>query len=290
MNAEIEQLKAMIAAGMPDGPQTLDDRRAGMEEMARAFPAPAGVAYQETEIAGAPVLEAQPEAGVSDGPLILYFHGGGYVSGSIRTHRNFAGELALRTGLKLVSVDYRLAPEHPYPAALDDARAVYDSLAGDTPLVLAGDSAGGGLALSLALAVKAAGGAQPERLALLCPWVDLSCTNASFAEVAEHDPIIDRERLAADGRHYLGDVDARDPGPSPLFGDLAGLPPLLIQAAEHDSLVGEARELAEKAEGAGVAVTYREYPEMVHVFQLFHAMLTPGRAALDEAAEFLKNG
>ncbi|QLC24739.1 alpha/beta hydrolase [Parasphingopyxis algicola] len=290
MNAEIEQLKTMIAAGMPEAPPTLEQRREGMEEMARAFPAPAGVAYEETRIAGVPVLEARAEGAAADGPLILYFHGGGYVSGSVRTHRNFAGELALRTGLKLVSVDYRLAPEHPYPAALDDARAVHGALAGDTPLVLAGDSAGGGLALSLALTVKATGGAQPERLALLCPWVDLSCTNASFAEVSKHDPIIDQQRLAEDGRHYLGDSDARDPGPSPLFGDLAGLPPLLVQTAEHDSLVGEAREFAAKAEGAGVAVAYREYPEMVHVFQLFHTLLTPGRAALGEAAEFLKNG
>ncbi|MGB7405902.1 MAG: alpha/beta hydrolase fold domain-containing protein, partial [Pacificimonas sp.] len=213
MNAEIEQLKAMISAGQSAGTPSLAERRANMEAMAAVFTPPDDIELETGELGGIPILRARPKTRAEG--TILYFHGGGYVSGSINTHRGFAAEIARRCYAEVVSVDYRLAPEQPFPAALDDAFAAYRGLPG-APLAFMGDSAGGGLALALAMRVRDERLPLPKRLVLLCPWVDMTCTKPSFERLADLDPINDADSLRGDAEAYLSGTDPRSPLASPL--------------------------------------------------------------------------
>ncbi len=215
---------------------------------------------------------------------ILFMHGGGFQMGSIETHRALAAALAERAGCRVLSVNYRLAPEHRFPAPLEDALAAWDWLAAAghdaRHIALAGDSAGGGLAVSLMLALKARGRALPAAAALMSPWTDMEAGGASYETRAAADPFHQRAMIQALARMYLGrGGDPRDPLASPILGDLAGLPPLLIQVGERETVLDDSRVLAERARAAGVDAKLEIWPGMFHVFQLYPA-LAEARAAI----------
>lgn len=223
----------------------------------------------------------------SDGAL-LYLHGGGYVRGSLDTHAELMGRLARTTAMPILGLDYRLAPEHPYPAAVEDAVAAYRWLldAGFPPrtIVIGGDSAGGGLAVALLLALKDADLEQPAGAVLFSPWTDLSGSGASVRSRAEADPMVNAGALGAMAAQYLGTTPATTPGASPLFGDLAGLPPLLIQVGDAEILLDDATRLDERARAAGVDTTLRVFADGFHVFQAVPAIPEAGEALADAAA------
>lgn len=253
-------------------------------------PAPDGVATRRTVLGGRPALELEP-AGAADRGRLLYLHGGGYVIGSPDTHAGLVGELVRRAGIRATSLDYRLAPEHPFPAALDDGLAAYRALldGGTDPaeLVVAGDSAGGGLAISLLVAARAAGLPQPAAVAVLSPWTDLTLGGDSIRTLEAADPIFVAEDLADYAGHYLGDGDRAQPLASPLFADLTGLPPLLVQVGAHELLLDDAVRLAGRAGAGDVEVTLEVWPGVPHVFQHHYGRLDDADAALDRIAGFL---
>lgn len=223
--------------------------------------------------------------------VLLYLHGGGYVFGSLRTHGNLIGALARASRARTLALEYRLAPAHPAPAALEDAVLAYRQLLaeGIAPerIVVAGDSAGGGLALSLLLALRAQGLPLPGGAVPISPWVDLACSGESFVTNAEHDFVgIEHCRLAAES--FLAGRDATSPDVSPLFADLAGLPPLLVHAGGRETLVDQIRAFVERARVASVDVTYAEYPEMVHVWHLHRGITPEAQQAIDEIGRFVQ--
>lgn len=237
---------------------------------AQLFKLPPGLSLEAAQLGGLPGEWLRPE-GAGSAEVVLYLHGGGYVQGSLDTHRGLAANLARASAASTYIVGYRLAPEHPFPAALDDAMAVYAALQAQAPgrrIALAGDSAGAGLALACALRIRAEGRMAPVALALMSPWTDLSLSNASHLSQAAVDPYFPNLSILrgaaaaylADGAH--GDV--RDPLVSPQFADLRGLPPTLIHVGELEALLDDSRVLAQKM-GAALAV----YPGMWHVWQAF---------------------
>jgi acetyl esterase/lipase len=224
---------------------------------------------------------------------VLYLHGGGFQIGSLDTHRAVMADIAARTGCWVLGVDYRLAPEHRFPAQLEDALAAYDWLRGQgfAPgrIALAGDSSGAGLAVSALLALKARGDAMPAAAALMSPWTDMEASGTSYETRAEADPIHDRAMIQALARTFLGrDGNPRDPLASPLHGDLAGLPPLLIQVGGRETLLDDSRMLAARARATGVDVTLEVDEPMIHVFQLYAAELAQAHDALGRIGAFLR--
>lgn len=223
--------------------------------------------------------------------VILYFHGGGYCLGSRATHRSVAVRLCEASGARGLSVDYRLAPEHPFPAALDDAVSAYRWLLthGVNPegLVLAGDGAGGGLALSTAMALRDGGAPLPKALVLLSPWTDLALTGWTLLRNAESDSVLSWQTLAVCARHYLKATLPTHPFASPYFGRFEGLPPMLIQAGSAELLRDDATRVAEKAEAAGVDVNCEIWERMSHLFQL-HGPKSEITGAMARAGSFVR--
>lgn len=229
-------------------------------------------------------------AGPSAGPeVILYLHGGAYTLGSVSTHRHWIARLVKAAGVRGLAIDYRLAPEHPFPAALDDTLGFYQWLLeeGVEPgrILLAGDSAGGGLALAALLRLRDAGMPLPAGAVCLSPWTDLALTGASLDTKAAVDPILNRDMLRANAAHYIGDQPATGPLVSPLYADLTGLPPLLIQVGSDEVLLDDSTRLAERAQAVGVDVTLEIWEEMFHVFPMF-PFLPESRKALESILRF----
>jgi monoterpene epsilon-lactone hydrolase len=226
------------------------------------------------------------------GITILYLHGGGYYFCSPATHRGLVFPLARRSGARTFSLDYRLAPEHPFPAALDDALAAYRKLLADgvspASMVIAGDSAGGGLALATLLALRDAGDSLPAGAALFAPWTDLAATGASMTTNDGRDPMFYGRAFAPAGKLYTGDADVRNPYVSPLYGRFDGLPPLFIQVGDTEVLLDDSTRVAEKARAAGVSVELEIWPKMPHVFQIFAPFVPEANRALEQAAGFVR--
>ncbi|MFE2277988.1 alpha/beta hydrolase [Streptomyces sp. NPDC059454] len=253
-------------------------------------PAPEDVVTRRTVLGGRPTLELEPTEASGRGRL-LYLHGGGYVVGSPDTHAGLVGELARRAGLRALSVDYRLAPEHPFPAAVDDGLAAYRELlaAGTDPrdLVMAGDSAGGGLTLATLLAAREAGLPQPAAVVVFSPWTDLTLSGESIRSKEDADPIFTEADIRAYADLYVGTGDRTHPLASPVLADLTGLPPLLVQVGANEVLLDDAVRLAARAGAADVEVTLEIGPGLPHVFQHHYGRLDEADAALDRAARFL---
>jgi epsilon-lactone hydrolase len=227
----------------------------------------------------------------ASGPVLLYFHGGGFAFGSFRTHGVLIGALARAARARTFAAEYRLGPEHTAPSAHQDALAAYHHLLslGIAPpnIILAGDSAGGTLVLSTLMALRDGAGPLPAAGIAISPWVDLSCSGASFQTNARYDFVGERHcRLAA--ASYLGAVDPRSASVSPLFGDLRGLPPLLVQAGGAEVLVDQIRAFAARALDAGVDVRLSVYPDMVHVWHLMRDATPAAQQAIDEIAAFVR--
>lgn len=233
-----------------------------------------------------PALGASP-----NDPVVLFFHGGGYVFGSIDSHRDLGCRLALAAGARVAMVEYRLAPQHPYPAAVDDALAAYRALldSGVDParVVLAGDSAGGGLCLALLLEVRSRDWERPAAAALICPWVDLALTGKSLESNAATD-YLDRAMLATWSAYYRAGEDPKHPIVSPLYADLSGLPPLLIHAGAAEILLDDARSLAERARAAGVEAELRVWDDMFHDWHGAATLVPEGDRAIDEIGRFVR--
>ena len=222
---------------------------------------------------------------------ILYLHGGGYYFCSPQSHRAISFGLAMRAHANVFSLDCRLAPEHRFPAAVDDAVAAYRALIADgvaqQSIVIAGDSAGGGLALATLLALRDAGDALPAGAVLFSPWTDLTCSGASMRTNEGRDPMFHAPVFPKVAAQYLGDADARHPYASPLFGTFEGLPPLMIHAADTELLLDDSTRVADKARTAGVRVDLRIWRDVPHIFQIWAPFMPEAREALSQAARFI---
>jgi phosphinothricin tripeptide acetyl hydrolase len=251
---------------------------------------PAGATVAAVDAGGSPAGWVIPNAGDS-GAVIYYLHGGAYTFGSMTTYRDLLGFLTRRTRARALWLDYRLAPECPFPAAVDDALAGYRWLLaqGVAPqtIAFAGDSAGGGLALATMLAARDAGLPLPAGAALLSPWADLTGESATAKSRAAADPMLHGAGIGHAGKIYLGGADPRTPLASPIFADLRGLPPLLIHVGDAEILLDDSHTLAERAHAAGVEVTLHVWPGMFHVFPIFPNLLPEARAAATEMAHFI---
>ena len=222
---------------------------------------------------------------------LVYLHGGGYVTGSARTHRAITTQLAVRCSAEVLALDYRLAPEHPFPAALEDAVAAFRALrasAPERPVFIAGDSAGGGLALATALRLRELGEPMPRCIVVFSPWVDLSLTQLP-SRVPAGEAMLDPAWIRASAAAYLAGQPAVQPLASPLFADLRGLPPLLVQVGTDELLLPEAQQLAACAEAAGVRVQLEVHEGLWHVFQLHAGVLRASDEALRAAAQFVRD-
>ncbi|MGF6310737.1 monoterpene epsilon-lactone hydrolase [Bradyrhizobium sp. i1.8.4] len=224
---------------------------------------------------------------------ILYLHGGGFRVGSVASHRDLIGRVASASGCRVLAINYRLAPEHRFPAALDDALIAYQYLRHQglrsADIAFAGDSAGGNLVLGAMLAARDRGVPLPAAGALISPWTDLTAAGASYESRAEADPIHQRAMILALAKNYLGkDGDPRDPLASPLYADLAGLPPLLVQVGDRETVRNDSTELAARAKAAGVDVVLQVWDGMIHVFQMFPE-IPQAREAIASLANFLRN-
>jgi epsilon-lactone hydrolase len=265
-----------------------------LEQMLTAQPLPADVRMTTGELGGVPVIFIDID-GVEPRGTIFLAHGGGFALGSARGLVGLASDLARKTGTRAVSVDYRLAPEYPYPAALQDVTAAYRALleqaGGAQRVVVAGESAGGNLAIELLIAGKSEGLTMPAAALLLSPMTDLTVSGGSYAAKADADPAVSAQAIRTRVRDYLDGTGtpATDPLVSPVFADLTGLPPLLIQAGSHEVLLDDATRLAVQAAADDVAVILDITPGVPHVFQAFAAALEEGNAALNRSARFIND-
>jgi epsilon-lactone hydrolase len=265
-----------------------------LEQMLTGHPLAPDVHTSAEQLGGVPVIFVAV-AGTEASGVILHLHGGGFALGSASSSVGFVSDLARKAGMSAVSVDYRLAPEHPYPAALDDATAAYRALlereGGPERIVVSGESAGGNLALELLIAAKQRGLPMPAAAALFSPMTDLTATGESFTTKAGVDPNITAAAIKTRAGDYLNatGTDPADPSVSPIFADLTGLPPLLVQAGSHEVLLDDATRLATRAAAHNVAVILDITPEVGHVFQAFSAILDEGDQALTRAGAFLRS-
>ena len=264
-------------------------QRARLDQLTRAAWLPRGTTIVAQAIGGVPT-EVVPGRAAGGQRTVIHFHGGGYCIGSARMARAWAAHLSAQTGCRVVLPGYRLAPEHPHPAALADARAVLSALAsqaGPGSLVVSGDSAGGGLALAVLLAMRDEGQPRPAGCILLSPWLDLGCDRRAVPGPGHREVVLSADWLDACARAYAAPGAWTDPSVSPLRAGHQGLPPLLIQAAADELLAPDAERLAASASAAGVDVTYTRWPGMWHEFVLEPGLLAAADSAVAQAAWFL---
>jgi monoterpene epsilon-lactone hydrolase len=283
-------LQMLKATPVPAAPPTVEEQRAGINAMAAMNPLPTDVQCTKVDVAGVPG-EWINAPGVDTSRVVLYLHGGGYVIGSIDSHRELVARMSRASGARALAIDYRMAPENPFPAAVDDAVAAYRWLLaqGVAPagIAIAGDSAGGGLTIATLVALKQAGVPLPAAGVCFSPWVDLEGIGESMTARDGLDPMVHRDMLVGMASTYLHGADPRTPLAAPLYADLSGLPPLLIQVGTAETLFDDSTRIAARATAAGVDVTLEECNDMFHVFQLF-AMLPEARAATDRAGTFIR--
>jgi epsilon-lactone hydrolase len=289
-NEQQRQLDAILRQGGLDTSADVPTLRAAFSELMARVPMAPDVQQNPIEIGG--VAGVEVTAGGNDAEnVILYLHGGVYVIGYAAATVPLVGDLVRRTSTKAITLEYRLAPEHPYPAAVDDARAAYVGLLaqGIAPgqIALAGESAGAGLAVALLLALRDAGVPLPSCGYLMSPYADLTLSGETLAAKQAVDPLLTPDGLRARVPDYVGRADPSDPLISPIFGDLSGLPPLLIQVGSHEILLSDALRLAGRAAISDVPVTLEVTPGVPHVFQAYAALLDEAGAALDRAADFV---
>jgi acetyl esterase/lipase len=290
---EIAGVRALLASRAPAPGARLPshaERRAAMDAFGEMGSLPPGCLHEPTTLGGVKAERIVP-TGAVEGRRILYLHGGAYVGGSPRSHRPLVARLAEAARSEAVALDYRLAPENPFPAAVDDAVEAYRDLMaqGVWPerTIIAGDSAGGGLTLAVALKLKDEGLPQPAGLFTISPWADLTQSHATYKTKAADDPMIARERLNEAARDYHATTSPKNPLVSPVFGEFAGLAPMLIQVGSEETLLGDSLLLAERAGHARVEVRLEVWPEMIHVWHAFGGQLSAARRAIAAAGAWM---
>jgi acetyl esterase/lipase len=264
-------------------------QRTRLNQLTRTSLLPRGTTVTQQVIAGLPA-EVVSAPGADDRRTVVHFHGGGYCVGSAQVPRSWAAHLSAQAGCRVVLPEYRLAPEHPYPAALQDARAILAAVSGEAgpgSVVLSGDSAGGGLALALTLALRDEGQRLPAGAILLSAWLDLGRDRQADPDLVRQDVVLSPDWLEACARAYAAPAAWADPSVSPLHAAHAGLPPLLIQAGTSELLAPDAGLLATSASAAGVDVTYTSWPRLWHDFVLQPGLLAAADSALAQAAWFM---
>jgi epsilon-lactone hydrolase len=284
LQTAIDAMKALVARPV----STPQEMRAVFEEM--ASPPEPDVRCAEVD-AGGVDAEWITAPGTSNDRYVLYLHGGGYVIGSIKTHRDLMGRVSRAAKAKVLGLNYRLAPENPFPAAVDDAVAGYRFLlaqgAKPSRIAIAGDSAGGGLAAATLVAIRDAKLPNPGAGVLLSPWVDMEGIGESMTTRIDKDPAIRKEGLVQMAQAYLQGEDPRTPLAAPLYANLQGLPPLLIQVGDAEVLLDDSTRLSDRARAAGVQTKLEVWPEMIHVWHLFASFLPEGQQAIDGLGKFI---
>lgn len=259
--------------------------------MARTYKPQPGVNCEAGELGGV-AGEWSRHADYSGQRTLLYLHGGGYILGCAQAYRDLAGRLAIAAQATVFAADYRLAPEHLFPAALEDALACYRALIADGvpagSIVIAGDSAGGGLTLATLIALREAGDTLPAAAVCLSPWSDLTASGETMTSNAKADPMLTPAALDYMAGNYVGDTDRSDPRLSPYLADLGGLPPLLIHVGSSEILLDDSRRVAQKITSAGGQVTLDIWPGMPHVWHLFAGLIPEGRRAIVKLGEFIE--
>ena len=287
---EIQALRAKLTA-RPRSPD-YRQRRKDIDARGREYGVAADVVVEPVSI-GDLRAEWLSTPGADRNSAILYLHGGGYVIGSLDSHRHLVAEAGRAARSWGLSLDYRLAPEHPFPAAVDDALAAYRFLLargippGHIAIAIAGDSAGGGLVVAAMLAIREAGLAQPACGWCISPWVDMEAIGDTMESKAAADPTVQKAGILDMARMYLNGVDPRSPLAAPIYADLSGLAPLLIQVGAAETLLDDAIRLAKVAGSADVRVDLQIWPEMIHVWHLFHPELSAGRRAIEEGGAWV---
>ena len=285
-----ENLDAILRGSAFPDDSSVDEQRQALRELLSAQPLPADVTVTEAALGGVPTAEITVD-GVEPRHVVLYFHGGVYVMGDAFLAADLASQVGRRTDARVFSVDYRLAPEHPYPAAVDDALAAYEALLeeGSAPsdMVFAGESAGGALAVATLVNARDRGLPLPAAAFVMSPYADLTLAGTTIDTKRDVDPLMSREGLQARIADYTAGQDPALGLISPLFADLSGLPPLIIQAGSHEVLLDDAVRLAQQAATADVEVTLDVTPGVPHVFQAYYPILDEAAAALDRAGQLL---
>jgi epsilon-lactone hydrolase len=285
-----ETLDAILRQGAFPADSDVEEQRRLLKELLSAQPLPEDVTVTAAALGGVPTAEITVD-GIEPRHVVLYFHGGVYVMGDAFLAADLASQVGRRTEAKAISVDYRLAPEHPYPEAVDDALAAYEALLQSgiarSDIVFAGESAGGGLAVATLVNARDHGVPLPAAAFVMSPYADLTLAGTTMETRREVDPLLSFEALQARVPDYAGSQDAGLGLISPVFADLSGLPPLIIQAGTHEVLLDDAIRLAGRAATADVQVTLDITPGVPHVFQAYHAILDEGADALDRAGRLL---
>jgi acetyl esterase/lipase len=288
---ELQRVIDMMRAADPLASGDLMTIRTVMSR-APAYPKPDDMSWEAVDAGGVPAEWVIPDDAVS-GRAIVYFHGGGYATGTIEAYRGLCSHIARAARARVLDVGYRLAPEHRFPAAVDDALAACRFVveAGHAPerVVLGGDSAGGGLVLGTLVALRDAGDPLPAAGICLCPQTDLTLSGSSIQTNRDADPMVRASILRLMVDAYLGDADPRSPTASPLFADLTGLPPLLVQVGTAELLLDDATRIAERAEAAGVDVSLEIWDDMIHVWQSFADFLPEARQAIARIGSFVED-
>jgi len=295
VSAEADELRAFLRTVKAQPPAaSVEEFRARIESLLAPYGPPAGTHVEPVDAGGTPAEWVSGPGHVRQDRVLLWLHGGTYVGGSCASHRGLAARLSSAAGCRVLTLDYRRAPEHPFPAAVDDALAATRWLLGRFPaahVAAGGDSAGSALAIAAAIGQRGRLAPAAPALAgllLVSPWSDLAFTGPSFKAAEGRDPWMSGPRLRRSAGLYLGDADPRDPRASPLFADLRGLPPMLVQVGGDEILLDDAVRLAERARAAGVAVDLEVAESMWHVWHLFAPRLPEGQAAIDRAGAWLR--
>ena len=289
MTHEIDAIRTLLTS--KPRPVGWGERRARIDEVGSVWPVAGDIALEPVDLGGVPG-EFSLAPGSDASRVLLFFHGGGYCSGSIASHRRMVTEAGRAARMRTLAVGYRLAPEHPFPAAHEDALKAWRYLRATgiaaEHIAVGGDSAGGNLTICLINRLRAAGEAVPACAWLASPWTDLTMSGGSLVTKDAVDPLIHKPYLEELAAAYAGAADRRDPLISPLFADLKGFPPVLIQVGSAETLLDDAVRFARAAGLADVAVTLEVWPHMIHAWPMWNAKLADGRKALEQAGAFMQ--